>query len=49
MMGFVESISAFIAGSTSMLLDSLDFFIDGINYFSSTIILKKSHKIHELV
>lgn len=45
-MGIVELWSWVVSGSSSLIADSLDFFIDGVNYFSSFVILKKSKKIH---
>lgn len=49
MMGFVEIIASFFSSSSSLLADSLDFFVDGVNYFSSLFILKKSKYTHETV
>lgn len=49
LMGFVEIITSFFSSSSSLLADSLDFFVDGVNYFSSLFILKKSKKTHEKV
>jgi Co/Zn/Cd efflux system component len=49
LMGIVEIIASFFSSSSALLADSLDFFVDGVNYFSSLFILKKSTKIHEQV
>lgn len=49
LMGVVEIIASFFSSSSALLADSLDFFVDGVNYFSSLFILKKSKKIHEKV
>jgi Co/Zn/Cd efflux system component len=48
-MGFVELIASFLSSSSALLADSLDFFVDGVNYFSSLFILKKSKQTHETV
>ncbi len=49
LMGIVEIIASFFSSSSALFADSLDFFVDGVNYFSSLFILKKSRKIHEQV
>jgi Co/Zn/Cd efflux system component len=47
LMGIVEIIASFFSSSSALLADSLDFFVDGVNYFSSLFILKKSKQTHE--
>jgi Co/Zn/Cd efflux system component len=47
LMGIVEIIASFFSSSSALLADSLDFFVDGANYFSSLFILKKSKQTHE--
>lgn len=49
LMGIVEIIASFFSSSSALLADSLDFFVDGVNYFSSLFILGKNTKIHEQV
>lgn len=49
LMGIVEIIASFFSASSALLADSLDFFVDGANYFSSLLILKKSKQTHETV
>lgn len=39
--------ASFFSGSTALLADSLDFFSDGVNYFSSLFALKKGKKTHD--
>lgn len=48
-MGLVEIIASFFSSSSALFADSLDFFVDGVNYFSSLFILRKSKKTHEQV
>jgi Co/Zn/Cd efflux system component len=48
-MGIVEIIASFFSSSSALLADSLDFFVDGANYFSSLFILEKSKQTHETV
>jgi Co/Zn/Cd efflux system component len=40
-------VASFFSGSTALLADSLDFFSDGVNYFSSLFALKKGKKTHD--
>ncbi len=49
LMGIIEIIASMISRSSALFADSLDFLVDGANYFSSLFILKKSEKIHERV
>lgn len=49
LMGFIEIVASFFSSSSALFADSLDFFVDGVNYFSSLFILKKSKKTHEQV
>lgn len=49
LMGIVEIVASFFSSSSALFADSLDFFVDGVNYFSSLLILKKGRKIHEQV
>ncbi len=49
LMGIIEIIASFFSSSSALFADSLDFFVDGVNYFSSLFILKKSTKTHEKV
>jgi Co/Zn/Cd efflux system component len=49
MMGFVEIVASFFSSSSALFADSLDFFVDGANYFSSFFILKKSKRTHQNV
>ncbi|MDD2871148.1 MAG: cation transporter [Candidatus Gracilibacteria bacterium] len=44
-MGIIEIIMGVISGSSSLILDALDFLFDGTNYFSSIYALDKSEKI----
>lgn len=43
----VEIVASFFSGSTALLADSLDFFSDGVNYFSSLFALGKGKKTHD--
>jgi Co/Zn/Cd efflux system component len=47
LMGLVEIIASIFSSSSALFADSLDFLVDGVNYFSSLVILKKGKKIHE--
>lgn len=49
LMGIIEIVASFFSSSSALFADSLDFFVDGVNYFSSLFILKKGRKIHEQV
>lgn len=44
-MGIIEIIMGILSGSSSLILDALDFLFDGTNYFSSIYALDKSEKI----
>lgn len=44
-MGIIEIIMGILSGSSSLILDALDFLFDGTNYFSSIYALNKSEKI----
>lgn len=47
-MGIVEIISGILSGSSSLILDALDFLFDGANYFSSIYALDKTDAIKTL-
>lgn len=47
LMWCAEIVTSFFSGSTALLADSLDFFSDGVNYFSSLFALKKGKKTHD--
>ena len=47
-MGIVEIISGILSGSSSLILDALDFLFDGANYFSSIYALDKTEAIKTL-
>lgn len=47
-MGVIEIIMGIFSGSSSLILDALDFLFDGSNYFSSIYALNKSEKIKTL-
>ena len=47
-MGIVEIISGILAGSSSLILDALDFLFDGANYFSSIYALDKTEAVKTL-
>lgn len=44
-MGIIEMLSWILSGSSSLVLDALDFIFDGVNYFSSIYALNKSEKL----
>ncbi len=47
-MGIIEIISGIFSGSSSLILDALDFIFDGANYFSSIYALDKTDAIKTL-
>lgn len=47
-MGIIEIISGIFSGSSSLILDALDFLFDGANYFSSIYALDKTEAIKTL-